>query len=181
MCKKVENTKRIYFKNNIDMIRKKILREHEFYIYKYQKLLRKEEQSNNLFLKAFFRRRKNILGAKLGIYIPENVFEKELHIWHYGSIIVNQGSKVGKNCILHGMNCIGNNGINNVCPVIGNNVDIGIGAKIIGNVYIADGVKIGSGAIVVNSCYEKNATMVGIPARIITKVKNGMDESYASK
>ena len=69
--------------------------------------------------------------------------------------------------VLHGDNCIGNNGKDDGCPVIGNNVDIGVGAKIIGNVYIADDCKIGAGAIVVKSCKEKGKTLIGCPAKPI--------------
>ena len=112
---------------------------------------------------------KNILGAKLGIYIPAGVFDEGLHIWHYGNIIVNAESKVGKNCMLHGDNCIGNNGKTEGCPIIGDNVDIGTGAKILGAIRIANGVKIGAGAVVVKSCLIENATIVGIPGKEVDK------------
>ena len=161
----MELTKKIYFKNYKSFVKMWFLKEHEYYIFMFQRYLRLEESSHNIIKKCIFRNKKNILGAKLGIYIPENVFDEGLHIWHYGNIIVNGGSKVGKNCILHGDNCIGNNGRDNKCPVIGNNVDIGVGAKIIGNVYVADNVKIGAGAVVVNNCLESGATYVGVPAR----------------
>lgn len=54
-------------------------------------------------------------------------------------------------------------------PVIGNNVRLGTGAKVLGDVYIADGVQIGAGAVVLDSCYEKGALLVGIPARVHKK------------
>ena len=79
---------------------------------------------------------------------------------------MNRGARVGKNCVLHGDNCIGNNGNDNVCPIIGDNVDIGVGAKIIGNVHIANNVKIGAGAVVIKSCEELGAVLVGVPAYI---------------
>ena len=66
--------------------------------------------------------------------------------------------------MFHGNNCIGNNGKTEDCPVIGDNVDIGFGAIIIGNVKIADNVKIGANAVVTKSCLEEGATLVGIPA-----------------
>ena len=53
------------------------------------------------------------------------------------------------------------------CPVIGNNVRLGAHAQILGDVFIADDVKIGAGAAVINSCYEKGATLVGVPAKKI--------------
>lgn len=163
----MEKTKEIYFDNLKCYISKRILREHEYYIYIYQKYLRKEESSDNKLIKYIYRKKKNRLGAKLGFYIPAHVFDNGLHIWHYGNIIVNGATHVGKNCILHGDNCIGNNGDNNKCPRIGNNVEIGVGAKIIGNIYIADNVKIGAGAIVVKDCIDVGATYVGISAHKI--------------
>lgn len=69
---------------------------------------------------------------------------------------------------MHGMNCIGNKGVaNSGVPVIGDNVNIGVGAKIVGDVYIADDVSIGANAVVTKSCYEKGEVLVGIPAKNI--------------
>lgn len=147
-----------------------ILLEHSYYIMKYLRLLRLDEYLSNkgkLFIlpKIMIRRWRNSLGVKLGITICPNVFDKGLLIWHYGNIVVNGGAQIGKNCILHGDNCIGNNGDTNLSPRIGDNVDIGVGAKIIGDVYIANRCKIGAGAVVVHSCYTEGATLVGIPAK----------------
>ena len=50
---------------------------------------------------------------------------------------------------------------------IGNNVDIGIGAKILGGIEIADNIKIGANAVVVKSELEKGKTLVGIPAHTV--------------
>ena len=135
----MENTRNIYFKNNKKLLKYALLKEHEWYLYRFQKKLRKEENASNIFGKFIYRMSKNILGAKLGIYIPAGVFDEGLHIWHYGNIIVNAESKVGKNCMLHGDNCIGNNGKTEGCPIIGDNVDIGTGAKILGAIRIANG------------------------------------------
>ena len=165
----MENTKNIYFKGNKKFLKCALLKEHEWYLYRFQKNLRKEENTNNILGKFIYRVRKNILGAKLGVYIPAGVFAEGLHIWHYGNIIVNAESKVGKNCVLHGDNCIGNNGKTEGCPSIGDNVDIGTGAKILGEIQIANGVKIGAGAVVIKSCLGENATIIGIPGKVIEK------------
>ena len=97
----------------------------------------------------------------------ENVFGEGLIIHHNGSIVVNGSSKVGKNCQLHGDNCIGNVGKSDSltdCPQIGNNVEIGVGAKVLGGIIIADNIKIGANAVVTKSFDEKGITLVGIPA-----------------
>lgn len=51
-------------------------------------------------------------------------------------------------------------------PTIGNNVVIGAGAKVLGNINIGDGAKIGANSVVVKNV-PAYATAVGIPARII--------------
>lgn len=70
---------------------------------------------------------------------------------------------------MHGNNCIGNSHEEDDCPVIGNNVRLGVGAKVIGNIYIADNVTIAAGAVVTKSCFEKGVTLAGIPAKIINR------------
>lgn len=57
------------------------------------------------------------------------------------------------------------------CPTIGNNVTIGAGAKVIGNVYVGDNAIIGANAVVVKDV-PANAVVGGVPARII-KYRNG--------
>lgn len=52
------------------------------------------------------------------------------------------------------------------CPTIGNNVRIGAGAKVIGNVCVGDNVIIGANAVVVKDVPD-NAVVVGVPAKII--------------
>ena len=72
---------------------------------------------------------------------------------------------VGENCTIHGQACIGSDGASEEAPVLGKNVDIGVGAKIIGAVTLADNIRIGAGAVVVKSCEIPGATLVGVPAR----------------
>jgi serine O-acetyltransferase len=76
-------------------------------------------------------------------------------------------AKIGENCTLHGQACLATDLSGTKAPVLGNNVDVGYGAIVIGDVYIADDVRIGAGAVVTKSCYEKGATLVGVPAKVI--------------
>ena len=149
----------------------------DYYAWKYLVQLRKcayyyDLRKKNVFFGLIYiwkSKKKNRLGRKLGIEIGENCADKGLMIFHTQGIVVNGNSRLGKNCKLHGNNCIGNNGFDRAAPIIGNDVDIGVGAKIIGAITIADGVKIGAGAVVVHSCLEKGATLVGVPARIVKR------------
>lgn len=152
----------------------RITEDPAFLIVKYLKFLRKEEYYFNAgkgkLGKAcglFYLRKKNHLGNRLGIKIPRNTFGPGLTIFHHGEIIVNESAKIGVNCRLHGGNCIGNDGIEDRSPHIGDNLDMGIGAKIIGDIHLGDFVRIGANAVVTKSFEENSITVVGIPAKKI--------------
>lgn len=154
-----------------DLIKLFLLSDHNYLLWKYTAYLRNTEYYYNIgnkVLYQYYQRKKNKLGARLGITIWHNVADEGLCIWHYGSVIVNGHAKIGKNCQLHGENCIGNKGdFDKKAPILGDNVDVGVGAKIIGDIYIANNVKIGANAVVTKSCYRDGAVLVGVPAREI--------------
>ena len=164
--------KKLYFEGDSKYLRRFLLQDHEYVLWLYQKALRMFEYHLNAGHRIrylFWNRRSNILSSKLGIRIQPNTIDKGLRIWHFGSIIVNGYASIGKNCQLHGCNCIGNKGGSEIkAPKIGNNVDIGVGAVVIGDVYIADNVVIGANAVVTKSCHENGAVLAGNPARIIS-------------
>lgn len=92
-----------------------------------------------------------------------------LIIFH-GFSSVMFAEKIGENCSIYQQVTIGrgkSNGTRNI-PVIGDNVDIYAGAKIIGGITIGNNVKIGAGAVVTKDVPD-NCTVVGNPARIIPK------------
>ena len=97
----------------------------------------------------------------------KNQFRKVLNVQHVGSIIINPKVRAGEGCSLHGANCIGNNGLTDSVPRLGNRVDVGYGAVIIGDVEIADDVKIGANAVVNKSILETGCTVVGVPAKVV--------------
>lgn len=70
------------------------LKSEQYYIRRYVSFLRKEEfytfHAPNKLLRYYYQRRKNLLGVKLGFFIPAGCFESGLKIYHYGSIIVNR-------------------------------------------------------------------------------------------
>jgi len=101
----------------------------------------------------------------LGLSIPKNVFGAGLCIVHYGTIVVSSKAKIGENCRIHPSTSIGEY---NGTPKIGNNVYIGPGAKIFGNITIGNNVAIGANAVV-NNDIPDNVTVGGIPAKIISQ------------
>lgn len=106
-------------------------------------------------------------SIRLGFSIPINVFGPGLSIPHYGTIVVNPNAKVGANCRLHvGVN-IGASAGGSAAPQIGDNVYIGPGAILFGDVSIARNVTIGANATVNRSCEQENVVLAGTPARIV--------------
>ena len=139
----------------------KISRFADFYDYRYHV----KGGIINLISYLWYIRKRNILGRTLGLEISTEHIGKGLLIYHYNNV-VNPSAIIGENLHLHGCNVIGNAGNGDFrCPVIGNNVMMGAGAKVIGGVTIADNIKIAAGAVVVNSFTEPGITIGGIPAR----------------
>lgn len=107
------------------------------------------------------------LSFKLGYTIPINCFDSGLSIPHYGTIVVNDRARIGKNCRLHvGVN-IGASTGKDGAPRIGNNVYIGPGAILFGNIKIADNITIGANATVNKSFDNPNVIIAGTPAKIV--------------
>lgn len=151
------------------------IRPERYYIRRYLRFLRQEEKYTlgnkpNTLLGLWYRARKNRLGSRLGFIISAGCFGEDLHLEHFGSVIVNPKARIGKGCIIHGNCCIGSDGgYPDDSPVIGDNVDIGQNAQILGGIRIADNVRIGAGAVVVKDVLTPGATVVGVPAREITR------------
>ena len=101
------------------------------------------------------------LGADIGF---------GLKMPHCLGIVIGGKSVVGANCIImQGVTLGGNMGKSsqgNTQPIIGDNVFIGPGAKILGPVSIGSEAKIGANAVVINDIHDSTVA-VGVPAREI--------------
>lgn len=104
---------------------------------------------------------------KVELPFPAKIGEK-LRINHPQGIVINKDVVIGDNCTIFHQVTIGMNETTLKSPVLGNNVYIGAGAKIIGGITIGNNVKIGAGSVVVKNVPD-NCTVVGNPARIIKK------------
>jgi len=107
---------------------------------------------------------------KYGISIPDQTsIGSGFYIGHFGGIVVNRMSIIGKNCNISQGVTLGqaNRGTGKGYPTIGDNVYIGPGAKIVGKVSIGNNVAIGANCVVTKDVPD-NAVVVGIPAKIIS-------------
>lgn len=89
-------------------------------------------------------------------------------IFHFGAIALNENVIIGKNCTLRQGVTIGNRKYLTDVPIIGDNVNIGAGAVIIGDIKIGNNVDIGANSVVLIDVPD-NHIAVGNPARIISK------------
>lgn len=99
------------------------------------------------------------VGAQIG---------RRLAIDHSGGIVIHGDAVIGDDCRIRQGVTIGNRRPDDplAAPVIGNRVDIGAGAKILGAVRIGDDVRIGANAVVLTDV-PCGASAVGVPARVI--------------
>ena len=108
---------------------------------------------------------------KFGISIPfETTIGPGFYIGHFGGIVVNEKSVIGRNCnISHGVTLgEANRGEKKGCPVIGDNVYIGPGAKIVGAVRVGNDVAVGANCVVTGDVPD-HSVVVGIPGRVISQ------------
>lgn len=148
------------------------------YIWDFQRLLRKLEYYKNVrrkgllnkLMRSYLMLKYTRLSAKLGFSIPVNVFGPGLAILHYGTIVVNSNARVGANCRIHVCTNIGASGGSDKAPQIGDNVYIGPGAKIFGDIRIPNNTVIGANAAVNKSFKEENMLIAGVPAKIIKPI-----------
>ena len=100
-------------------------------------------------------------GAKIG---------PGFFIDHGMGVVIGETTEIGKNVTIYQNVTLGGTGIERGKrhPTIGDNVVIGAGAKVLGNIKLGNNVKVGAGSVVVHSVPE-NCTVVGVPAEIVRK------------
>ncbi len=92
---------------------------------------------------------------------------KGFYVGHFGGIILHSDVQIGENCSIGPGVILGTRGGGHKgAPVLGNNVYVGVGAKILGNIKIGNNVKIGANSVVLNDVPD-GSTVAGIPAKII--------------
>jgi serine O-acetyltransferase len=99
-------------------------------------------------------------GARIG---------ERFFIDHGMGVVIGETAEIGDNVTLYQGVTLGGTSTQRVKrhPTLGNDVVVGAGAKLIGAITIGDNVKIGAGSVVVTSV-PPNATVVGVPGRIVS-------------
>jgi serine O-acetyltransferase len=100
-----------------------------------------------------------------GIELPCEVeIGRNFVIDHFGGIVISGYAKFGDNCRIRNGVVVGLQRVDDPCaPVIGNNVDIGSGAKVLGPIKIGNNVVIGANAVVIRDVPD-NCIAAGVPA-----------------
>jgi serine O-acetyltransferase len=89
-----------------------------------------------------------------------------LRVWHFGNIFIHPQARIGENCTLRQGVTIGNRVDDGPVPIIGDNVEFGAYAQVLGGIRIGNNCKIGAMALVLKDVPD-GCTAVGAPARII--------------
>jgi serine O-acetyltransferase len=107
-----------------------------------------------------------------GIELPcEVTLGRRFRIEHFGGIIISGDAVFGDDCVIRngvtvGLKHTGHRG----SPTLGDRVDLGAGAKILGPIHIGNDVSIGANAVVLTDV-PPNCVAVGIPARVLPRKK----------
>jgi serine O-acetyltransferase len=106
---------------------------------------------------------------------PGATIGRRCFIDHGMGVVVGETTEIGDDVLLYQGVTLGGTGKEKGKrhPTIGNNVVIGTGAKILGNITIGDHTKIGAGSVVIRSVPD-HSTVVGVPGRVVrTRVDTG--------
>ena len=111
---------------------------------------------------------------------PAAQLGRRFFIDHAMGVVIGETTVVGDDCVLYQGVTLGGTGKESGKrhPTLGNNVTVGAGAKVLGNITIGDNVKVGGNSVVVKDV-PKNCTVVGIPGRVVRR--NGcriVEETY---
>lgn len=157
-------------KVNFSLFIKELFCEKSFIICFWYRICHFLYKNNNKFLLGVFKLIFSHYKTRFSIDIyTETEIGSGLYLGHVYGIIINPKAKIGKNVNISQGVTIGqaNRGKKKGFPVIGDNVFIGPGVCILGNINIGNNVAVGANAVVTDDLPD-NAVAVGIPAKIIS-------------
>lgn len=110
-----------------------------------------------------------IMRILTGIEIhPGAEIGERFFIDHGEGVVIGETTIIGNDVLIYQQVTLGGTGKESGKrhPTLGNNVIVGAGAKVLGNITIGDNVRIGAGSVVVEDVPE-HSTVVGIPGRVV--------------
>jgi serine O-acetyltransferase len=109
---------------------------------------------------------------------PGSKIGERLFIDHGMGVVVGETAIIGNDVLIYQGVTLGGTGVEKGKrhPTIGNNVVIGTGAKVLGNITIGDNSYIGANAVVIKDV-PPNSTVVGVPGRITKQDGKKIDVS----
>lgn len=101
---------------------------------------------------------------------PGATIGKRLFMDHGMGIVIGETAVIGDDCTIYHQVTLGGTGKEKLKrhPTLKNNVIVGSGSKVLGNILIGENVKIGANSVVLKDI-EDNVTVVGIPGKVIKK------------
>lgn len=147
-----------------------------FYVRKYLLVLRKLEYYINVrthfgggyLMRIYYTIKWKRLSNKYGIYIHPNTVGKGLYIPHFNGGIQLNCISMGDFCSVSSGVVVGNKGSQDNRAIIGNNVGLTIGCKVIGKVVLGNNVIVAPNSVVIKDVPD-NAIVSGVPAKQINK------------
>ena len=113
---------------------------------------------------------------------PNARIGKRFFIDHGCGVVIGETTEIGDDCSVYQGVTLGGNvftkGVKRH-PTLANNVTIGAGAKVLGAVLIGENSQVGANAVVVKDV-PANSIVVGIPARLLKKIKGGKTSTTKS-
>ena len=127
----------------------------------------------SIIYRALYRHVRNVYGIDLPYSVT---LGRRVIIEHQGAIVIHGNCVIGDDCIIRQGVTLGNRYLERPfeAPKLGDRVNIGAGAKILGGVVIGDDVNIGANAVVLSEI-PPGQTAVGIPAKIIKPKNHSLD------
>ena len=101
---------------------------------------------------------------------PAAQIGRRFFIDHAMGVSIGETTVIGDDCTLYQGVTLGGTGkeTGKRHPTLGNNVLVGVGASVLGNITLGDNAKVGGGAVVVSDV-PPNSTVVGIPGHIVVR------------
>ncbi len=108
-------------------------------------------------------------GAQIG---------RRFFIDHGEGVVIGETTVIGDDVLIYQQVTLGGTGKESGKrhPTLGNNVIIGAGAKVLGNITLGDNVRVGAGSVVIEDVPECS-TVVGIPGRVVHRAESGCQEN----